>query len=73
MASVGLCRHLVASWRVTASAVFSQASDTECFQCARHGGDTSLFFSFLGSPLCGSSNSDAVLHLRRDRDAGKSC
>lgn len=28
-------------------------------------------FSFLGSPLCGSFNSDVVLHLRRDRDAGK--
>lgn len=31
----------------------------------------SLFFSFLGSPLCGSFNSDAILHLRCDRDAGK--
>lgn len=33
----------------------------------------SFFLSFLGSPIRGSFNSDVVLHLRCDWDAGKRC
>lgn len=78
-ANVGLGRHLVATWPNYSFCSVSQSQEhgpgssvpgSVEAQCSLSF-PFSFFFSFLGSPLCGSFNSDVVLHLRRDRDAGK--